>query len=461
MYYKDDTITAISTPIGIGGIGIIRISGIDAENIAKKIFKPKNHVKYFKNFRLYLGHIIDPKSNIPVDEVLLSVMRTPSSYTREDVVEINSHSGYIILSNILQIILQKGARLAESGEFTLRAFLNGRIDLTQAEAIIDIVNAKSSRSLKLAADQLKGSFKKQIEKISREVTNIIVQIEASIDFSNEKSTTISNTHLINYINKKILPPIQEIADSYNQRKLLHEGINAAIIGRVNVGKSSILNRLLQEERAIVTAIPGTTRDIIEGMITIKGIPIKLIDTAGMRKVKGKIEEKGINLTKTQIKKADLILLVVDHSRPLNQYDLTLLKEIREKSAILIINKTDLPAKLDNKKINSLFKNLPKAKISALTGEGFTTLNQVIFLKIMENKKDINHSSLIPNVRHKVILDNSINFLKQASINLKHNIPLEIVAEDIYQVKDSLNEITGENINDDILKNIFKRFCVGK
>jgi len=312
MYYKDDTITAISTPIGIGGIGIIRISGNDAENIAKKIFKPKNHIKYFKNFRLYLGHIIDPQSNIPVDEVLLSVMRTPSSYTREDVVEINSHSGYIILSNILQIILQKGARLAEPGEFTLRAFLNGRIDLTQAEAIIDIVNAKSSTSLKLAADQLKGNFKTQIEKISREVTNIIVQIEASIDFSSEKSTTISNTHLINYINKKILPPIKEIADSYSQRKLLLEGINAAIIGRVNVGKSSILNRLLQEERAIVTPIPGTTRDIIEGMITIKGIPIKFIDTAGMRKVKGKIEEKGINLTKTQIKKADLILLVVDH-----------------------------------------------------------------------------------------------------------------------------------------------------
>jgi len=461
MYYKDDTITAISTPIGVGGIGIIRISGNNAENIAKKIFKPKNHVKSFKNFRLYLGYIIDPKSNIPVDEVLLSIMRAPSSYTKEDVVEINSHSGYIILSNILQVILQRGARLAEPGEFTLRAFLNGRIDLTQAEAIIDLINAKSSTSLKLATDQLTGGFKKQIEKINREVTNMIVEIEASIDFSNEKSTTISNARLINYINKKILPPIKEIVDSYNQRKLLYEGINAAIIGRVNVGKSSILNRLLQEERAIVTPIPGTTRDIIEGVINIEGIPVKFIDTAGLRKVKGKIEEKGINLTKTQIKKADLILLVVDYSKPLNQYDLNLLKEVKEKSAILIINKTDMPVKLDNKKIDSLFASLPKVKVSALTGDGFINLNRVIFSKIMENKKNINNNSLIPNLRHKVILDNAINFLKKASINLKYNIPLEIVAEDIYQVKDVLNEITGKNINDDILTNIFNRFCVGK
>ena len=280
--------------------------------------------------------------------------------------------------------------------------------------------------------------------------------EAAIVILAEKMNEI-----INYINKKILPPIKEIVDSYNQRKLLYEGINAAIIGRVNVGKSSILNRLLQEERAIVTPIPGTTRDIIEGVINVEGIPVKFIDTAGLRKVKGKIEEKGINLTKTQIKKADLILLVVDYSKPLNQYDLNLLKEVKEKSAILIINKTDMPVKLDNKKIDSLFASLPKVKVSALTGDGFINLNRVIFSKIMENKKNINNNSLIPNLRHKVILDNAINFLKKASINLKYNIPLEIVAEDIYQVKDVLNEITGKNINDDILTNIFNRFCVGK
>jgi len=461
MRFNDDTITAISTPIGIGGIGIIRISGNDAENIAKTIFKSKKKADSFKNFHLHLGNIVDPKTNTFIDEVLLSVMRAPFSYTRETVVEINSHSGYVILSHILQIILQSGARLAEPGEFTLRAFLNGRIDLTQAEAIVDLINAKSDKSLKFSIGQLNGSLKSRIKTTNTKLTHILAQIEASIDFPAEVSTQGLNATIIDYVKTNILMPLKVIADSYNQRKILHEGINAAIVGRVNVGKSSILNRLLQEERAIVTPVPGTTRDIIEGTSSIKGIPIKFIDTAGIRKVNSIIEQRGMGLTKTQIKKADLILFVVDQSRPLNKYDLYLLNEVKERTFILLINKIDLPTRLYDKKIDSTFAGLSIVKVSALTGEGFSALADAIFLKIMEDKKDINNESIIPNLRHKVILDQAIEHLRKAIMNLKATIPLEFIAEDLYQVKDNLNEITGEKVNDDVLTDIFTTFCIGK
>lgn len=461
MRFNDDTITAISTPIGIGGIGIIRISGNDAEDIVKRIFKPKKKANSFKNFHLHLGNIVDPKTNTFIDEVLLSVMRAPFSYTRETVIEINSHSGYVILSHILQIILQSGARLAEPGEFTLRAFLNGRIDLTQAEAIADLINAKSHKSLKFSMEQLNGSLKSHIKTTNTKVTHILAQIEASIDFPAEASTAGLNTTIIDYVKTNILGPLKVIADSYNQRKILHEGINAAIVGRVNVGKSSILNRLLQEERSIVTPVPGTTRDIIEGTSTIKGIPIKFIDTAGLRKVSGIIEQRGIDLTKTQIKKADLILFVVDQSRLLNEYDLYLLDEITKRTFILVINKMDLPTRLYNNKINSTFAGLSAVKVSALTGEGFSALAEAIFLKIMENKKDINNESILPNLRHKVLLDQALKHLKRVIINLKANIPLEFIAEDLYHVKDNLNEITGDKVDDGILADIFNTFCIGK
>lgn len=461
MQFTHDTIAAISTPIGTAGIGIIRISGNDAENIAKRIFRSKKKGGSLKNFHLHLGNIVDPKSGASIDEVLLSVMRAPFSYTRETVVEINSHSGYVILSNILHIILQNGARLAEPGEFTLRAFLNGRIDLTQAEAIVDLINAKSAKSLKHSINQLNGALNRQIRAATINLTHILAEIEACIDFPSEQSTPLSNTNIIRSIKTHLLEPLKVIVDSYAQRKILHEGINAAIIGRVNVGKSSILNRLLEEERAIVTPVAGTTRDIIEGTINIKGIPIRFIDTAGIRKVSNIIEKKGIGLTKVQIKRADLILFVVDQSRPLNRYDLCLLKEVTGKTSILIINKIDLPGRVSEKKMDCAFSGFSKVRVSALSGEGFSLLGEEIFLKIMHDKKDITNESIIANLRHKVKLDGAIKSLKKAVIDLEDNIPLEFIADDLYQVKDELNEITGEKLDDDILTEIFANFCVGK
>jgi tRNA modification GTPase len=461
MDYKEETIAAIATPIGVGGIGIIRISGYNAENIARKIFRSKSPITLFDSFHLYLGHIIDPKSNLPVDEVLLSVMHAPFSYTREDVVEINSHSGYAILSYILQIILQAGARLAKPGEFTLRAFLNGRIDLTQAEAIIDLINAKGDMSMRLATGQLIGGLKTRIDEIRQELIEILADIEYLIDFPDEEPSEVIKLHAAERLDEKVIKPIQKLIAAFTQRKIWHEGTAAVIVGKVNVGKSSILNRLLQEERAIVTPIPGTTRDILEHTVAIKGLPLKLVDTAGMRKVRGEVERRGMYLTNTQLTRADLTLLVIDRSRSLNNYDLTLLQKIDKKATIVIINKIDLPAKLNEKKIDAVFHHLPRVAVSALTGEGFETLQEVLFNKVVDRNADIYQSPIVPNIRHKTTLTSASTFLEKAINNLKNGFPLEIIAADLLWAKNAVDEITGIKRTEEILDNIFSKFCIGK
>ena len=461
MDYKEETIAAIATPIGVGGIGIIRISGCNAENIARKIFRSKSPVKSFDSFRLYLGHIIDPKLNLPVDEVLLSVMRAPFSYTREDVVEINSHSGYALLSYILQIILQTGARLAKPGEFTLRSFLNGRIDLTQAEAIIDLINAKGDMSMRLATGQLIGGLKTKINEIRQVLLEILADIECLIDFPDEKTSKVTKPHTADRLNEEIIKPIKNLMAAYTQRKIWHEGAAVVIVGKVNVGKSSILNRFLQEDRAIVTPIPGTTRDSLEYTVTIEGLPLKLVDTAGIRKVRGEVERKGVHLTNTHLGLADLTLLVIDRSRLLNKHDLTLLRKIDKGATIVIINKIDLPAKLSDKKIDAVFQHLPRVPISALTGEGFETLNKSIFNKVVNRNTDMYSTSIVPNIRHKTTLTNASVFLEKASKNLIGGFPLEIVAADLLWAKDALDEITGNKSTEEILDNIFSKFCIGK
>jgi tRNA modification GTPase len=461
MDYKDETIAAIATPIGVGGIGIIKISGKTAVDIAQQIFRPKWPLKSLDNFRLHLGHIIDPKSSLPLDEVLLSVMRGPFSYTREDVVEINSHSGYIILSNILQLILQSGARLAQPGEFTLRAFLNGRIDLTQAEAIIDLINAKSDTSVRLAANQLVGGLNARINETRHALCDILIKIEASIDFPDEESTSITRPLIIDHLHSKILEPIKEIISDYSQRKIWHEGIGVVIAGRVNTGKSSILNRLLQKEKALVTPIPGTTRDILEYGVTIEGIPLKMVDTAGIRKVRGTVEKKGVELTRAQLASADITLFVIDRSRALNQYDYDLLHIVNKTTSIVVVNKIDLPARVSEKMLSSFCRNLPRADISALTGEGFQGLKEAIFNRVIDKTGGIALSPIVPNLRQTVALKQARDLLENASVNLQAGLPLEIVAADLSWAKDSIDEITGIKINEEILHGIFSKLCIGK
>jgi tRNA modification GTPase len=461
MDYKNETIAAIATPVGIGGIGIIKISGKLAAGIAQKVFRPKRPIKSFGNFRLYLGHIIDPDSGLPVDEVMISIMRGPFSYTREDVVEINSHSGYTILSRVLQIILRSGARLAQPGEFTLRAFLNGRIDLTQAEAIVDLVNAKSEASLHLAAHQLAGGLLMRIEEIRRELIEILVEIEASIDFPDEQPTPIDRQRIGNRIRTAVLDPVRELVSAYSQRKIWHEGLALVLAGRVNVGKSSIFNRLLQEDRALVTPVPGTTRDIIECGISIKGIPIRLMDTAGMRKVRGTVEKKGVGLTKVRIRSADIILLVIDRSRPLNKYDLDPLLKATKKRVIVVINKIDLPQRVSEKTLETAFSGLQRVYVSALTGEGFNDLTNTIHKLVMNNVTVIPATPVVPNLRHTLALQQAGDCLDKALGNITDGLPLEIVAADLMWARNSIDEITGNKTSEEVIDGIFQRFCLGK
>lgn len=458
---NEDTIAAIATPVGQAGIGIVRLSGPRSLEIAEKIFRPKRPVKRFQSRRLYLGHLVDPSSGCMIDEVLLSFMKAPSSYTTEDVIEINSHSGYLILSKILQTVLAQGARLARPGEFTFRAFMNGRVDLTQAEAVIDLINAKSERGLQLATRQIKGHLGGEIAKLREKVIEILAHLEVAIDFPEEESEILSKQEIINRIEKELMAPIENILAAHTQRKIWMDGINTVIVGRVNVGKSSLLNRLLNEERAIVTPIPGTTRDIIESTIHIQGIPLRLMDTAGFRRVEGEVEKIGVRLTEQKLADADLSLIVIDQSRPLNQYDLDLIAKSPRNRSLIIINKIDLPPTLDKEKSKKVFNGYRVVKISALTGEGLENLKTVIREIVTTSDMDTTVSDLAPNLRHKAALLEASQFFKNTILNLRNGLPTEIIAVDLKSGLDALGEIIGETTHEDILDRIFSDFCIGK
>ena len=456
-----DTIAAVATPIGQAGIGIVRMSGPHARQIAEKIFKPKRPVKRLRAHRLYLGYLIDPLSGEMIDEVLLSFMKAPHSYTREDVVEINSHSGYLLLSMILQIVLNEGARLAKPGEFTFRAFINGRIDLTQAEAIVDLINSKSERGLQLASQQIKGKFGTEIERLRQKVVEILAHTEVAIDFPEEEYGTISREEVAQWVLRDLIEPIEKIMAAHAQRKIWMDGINTVIVGRVNVGKSSLLNRLLDEQRAIVTPIPGTTRDIIESTIHIEGIPIRLMDTAGFRKVKGEVERIGISLTKEKLASADLSLIVLDRSRPLNQDDLNILAEAERNKSLILLNKIDLAPRMSQEDLGMALNGKPVVRISALTGEGIDDLRRVIRDHVMAGGVDTTSSHLAPNLRHRTALMEASRHFKNAFHNMREGLPLEVIAVDLNSGLEALGEIIGETTSEEIIERIFSEFCLGK
>ncbi len=316
-------------------------------------------------------------------------------------------------------------------------------------------------SARLAASQLIGGLKSRIKEIRQVLIDILTEIEFSIDFPDEEVSQLMQSHIADRLNERVLEPIKKLVAAYTQRKIWHEGITAVIVGRVNAGKSSILNRFLREDKAIVTPIPGTTRDILEYMVTVEGLPLKLVDTAGMRKVKGEIEKKGLDLTNSQLGLADLTILVIDRSRSLNKYDLSLLQQVDKTATLVIVNKTDLPAKLSEEKINSVFRGFHNVSISALTGEGFDKLKKAIFNKVVSKKIEFSSTSIVPNLRHKTTLTNASASVKKASTNLKNGFPLEMVAEDLIWAKNAIDEITGNKTNEEILSNIFTKFCVGK
>ncbi len=456
----NDTIAAISTPVGQAGIGIIRISGPRSYNIASRIFLPAKPVRVFETHHLYLGSLYDPDRDVVIDEVLLSYMKSPHSYTREDIIEINSHSGYVLLDKILRIVLEQGARLAKPGEFTFRAFMNGRMDLTQAEAIVDVINSRSETGLRLASQQINGSFRNRIEQLKKQALDILASVEVVIDFP-EEDEILHENQIVQQIQNCLIRPIEKLVEAHRTKRLWIEGIKTVIVGSVNVGKSSLLNRLLNEERAIVTPVPGTTRDVIDSSVNIRGIPFCLMDTAGFRQTADEVELIGLELTLKKINEADFLLAVIDSSRPLTESDMDILLKCREKKSLVVINKIDLPAGFDMEEYPDIFKGLDTVRISALTGEGMDTLSDTIAASVLAGDTDTTSSNIVPNARHRQALEKADACFQSAAFEMQQKRPMEIVAFELKSGIDALGEITGEITSDEVIENIFSRFCLGK
>jgi tRNA modification GTPase len=460
--YSNDTIAAISTALGEGGIGIVRLSGPESFSIAQKVFKPqkKKSFEEFKNRTLYLGHIIEPESGEIIDEVLVSFFKGPYTYTREDMVEINCHGGLVAQRRILAVVLNQGAKIAEPGEFTKRAFLNGRIDLSQAEAVIDIIRAKTDRALLMANKQLSGGLSNKIKKIRSDLLNLIAHIEANIDFPEEDIPEAEPEYILNEIIKG-RNMVKDLLESAGAGRILREGLSTLILGNTNVGKSSLLNTLLKDERAIVTDIPGTTRDVIEEYIDIKGIPIKIIDTAGIRQTSDEVEKIGIERAMKYLEDAELVLLMFDASRKLTDDDINLIKLVREKLTITVINKTDLPTSVDEEKLKHELSAEKIIKISALKEEGIEELKEAIYDTIYDKIGIMDEGLVAAGERQRIVLKEAYDSLDKALDSMRIGMPIEMVEVDIRDSWEKLGEITGDTVREDIIKTIFHNFCIGK
>ena len=459
-----ETIAAISTAIGNGGIGIIRMSGKETFLILKKIFRNKEgkeiDSKKIKGYTMQYGYIINTKTQEIIDEVLVSFFQNPKSYTKEDMCEINSHGGMIVERQILEECIKNGAILAEPGEFTKRAFLNGRIDLSQAESIIDLINSKTEKEAQASIHQLEGNLSKKIHEIEHDLLDMMADIEANIDYPEYDVEEVTNKKIITVLEKTEIK-LQELEKSFQSGKILKEGIKTAIIGRPNAGKSSLLNYMVKEERAIVSEIEGTTRDTIEELITIHGIPLKIIDTAGIRKTKDVIEEIGVKKALNVAKEAELILAIFDNTKELEPEDIEILKLIQDKNAIILLNKVDEKEEnLENKK-ELLEAKKTIIKISAKEGKGIEELYKEI--EKMFEIKDLSKGEeiLITNIRHKNQIELALKNIEEAKMTTNNNLPIDMIAISIKQTLEELGKITGENVAEDIINEIFSKFCLGK
>ncbi|ACD54091.1 MULTISPECIES: tRNA uridine-5-carboxymethylaminomethyl(34) synthesis GTPase MnmE [Clostridium] len=452
-----DTICGIATPIGEGGVSIIRISGSKALDIISKIFVGKNNIdlKQMKTYTMRYGHIIEFESKDVIDEVIISYMKGPHSYTTEDIIEINCHGGVISTNSVMNQVIKAGARVAEPGEFTKRAFLNGRIDLSQAEAVIDIIKAKTDLSMKSALMQSGGALSMQIKEIRQYLLNTLALIEYGVDFT-EDDEDIDDTLVLRVKDgiKTTILKVRELLKGADEGKIIRDGLNVVIIGKPNVGKSSLLNVLLKEKRAIVTDIPGTTRDIIEEYLNIDGIPIKITDTAGIRETEDTVEKIGVERSREKIEEADLIILILDSSRDLEEEDKEIINTIKDKNHIVLLNKTDLDRKIADIDLDN------QIKISAKTGYGIEELKNKI--KELFFSGDINSESLIvSNVRHKQALYRSLENCEVALDRVNANEFLDLISIYVTSAMKALGEITGDELEEDVLNKIFSEFCVGK
>ena len=461
--FTDDTIAAISTPLGEGGIGIVRLSGKNSIEIAENIFSSpkKRTLQNMKSSSIIYGHIHNPSTGEKIDEVLVTVMKSPHSYTKEDVVEINCHGGMITLRKTLELVLRQGARLADPGEFTRRAFINGRIDLSQAEAILDLIRSKTDESRRIAIEQLQGGLSEKITALRDSLMAICVNVEAYIDFPEDEIETASKQDLFLSM-KDIGRDIETLLKTYDEAKFFREGLSTAIVGRPNVGKSSLLNALLQKDRAIVTDIPGTTRDVIEEYLNIKGLPLRIMDTAGIRDVKDIVEKEGVRRSLRSIENADLVIAIFDQSEPLRPEDFDVMERIKNKTAIAVLNKCDHPAAFSQESFSSFIRHPSSSlHISATSGDGLEELKEAIFNSCLKDWKEEREGVVVTNLRHKTSIENALESLHRASQALTENQPVEIIAIELRHSLDKLGEIVGAVTTEDILNRIFSDFCIGK
>ena len=452
-----DTIAAISTPRGEGGIGIVRISGDKSFEILNKIFRKKSPNSDLGFSKFNYGFIYDEEKII--DEVMIVRLKAPKTYTCEDIVEINCHGGNLITEKVLEIVLRQGARHAEAGEFTKRAFMNGRIDLSQAEAVIDLIHGKTEKSISLSMDQLRGDLKEKIKHFKKALLDVTAHVNVVLDYPEEGiDDPLPENLRINL--EKVFEEANILIESYDKGKKIKDGIKTVIVGKPNVSKSTLLNSILKEERAIVTHVAGTTRDIIEEIINIKGIPLVLVDTAGIRETEDIVENIGVEKSKEFIEKADLVLLVLDNSRKLEKEDKEVIEKIKEnnKKVIVLLNKIDLPKKLDISEYN--FENI--VEISAKNNIGIENMEDTIYSFIVDkNVENSGEKLIITNIRHKTALEKTKDSIKSIFETIDMGLPMDLISVDLKEALDSLSEITGEITSEDILDHVFGNFCVGK
>ncbi|MCF6515400.1 tRNA uridine-5-carboxymethylaminomethyl(34) synthesis GTPase MnmE [Lactobacillus sp. S2-2] len=457
-----DTISAVSTPAGEGGISIIRISGSESLKVISKMFQGTDLNKVASHTINY-GHIIDNfNDDNQIDEVMVSVMKAPKTYTKEDIIEINCHGGIVATNEILQLTFRNGARMAEPGEFTKRAFLNGRIDLSQSEAVMDLIQAKTDQSMKAALNQLDGNLSHLIGNLRQSILDVLAQVEVNIDYPEYDDVEELTSKLLVEKAKELQQHISQLLKTAKQGKILRDGLDTAIVGRPNVGKSSLLNRLLHEEKAIVTDVPGTTRDVLDEYVNVSGVPLHLVDTAGIRDTEDKVEKIGVDRSRDAIKKADLVLLVLNSNEQLTNEDRELIELTNNINRIIILNKTDLSTNLDEDELKQLTNNQNIIKTSAIESDGMDPLEKIIAKMFFDEGIDNSKNDvMVTNARHIGLLEQSYDALNDVISGIENGLPVDLVQIDMTRAWDLLGEITGESYNGELLDQLFSQFCLGK
>ncbi|WP_027108117.1 tRNA uridine-5-carboxymethylaminomethyl(34) synthesis GTPase MnmE [Lacticigenium naphthae] len=462
MSIEFDTIAAISTPPGEGGIGIVRISGDEALEIADKVYQLGNKkISEQVSHTIHYGNIVNPKTNTKIDEVMVTVMRAPKTYTREDIVEINTHGGVMATNKVLQTVLQFGGRLAEPGEFTKRAFLNGRIDLSQAEAVMDVIRAKTDKAMHMAVTQLDGNLSNLIKNLRQEILLTLAQVEVNIDYPEYDDVEEMTSKILVEKAKEVKEQVRQLLDTASQGKILREGLATAIIGRPNVGKSSLLNVLLKEEKAIVTEVAGTTRDVIEDYVSVKGVPLRLIDTAGIRDTEDIVEKIGVERSRKALADADLILLVFNQSEPLTEEDRKLIKVTEDHNRIIILNKMDLETQVDIPELEGLVDKESIIQTSIVTQAGLDELENKLADLFFSGQTGEKDATYVSNIRHIALLQDAETALEEVIDGIESGMPVDLVQIDMTRAWDYLGEITGDSVQDELITQLFSQFCLGK